>query len=108
MKGGIVGAMCWSMALLGACGDPAHAQTAAAPDERAALVTLLQRADISPRLEVMGHNPRLAGRRVAAMSDIEVRALSDRVRALAGAGDERLRTFAMALMLSTRFGGAQR
>jgi len=112
MKGGVRSAVCRTyvallLALPTAYAAMANPETGATPDERAALVTLLQSAEVSRRLEVMGHNPRLVRQRVAAMSDLEVRALAGRLTALAGASEDRLGAFAAALVLSTAFGGTR-
>lgn len=113
MKAGIVGTvyrMPVVLLLAATCASAVqvvHAEAVALPDERAALVAMLQDADASRRLELTGHNPRLARQRVAAMSDAEVHALSERLKALDGVKGNRLSAFAAALMLSRAFGGTR-
>jgi len=56
--------------------------TSGAQAERAAVLSLINRADVASQMQVMGLDPATARDRVAAMSDEEVRTLAGRLEAL--------------------------
>ena len=56
--------------------------TSGAQAERAAVLSLINRADVSSQLQALGLDPATARDRVAVMSDEEVRTLAGRLEAL--------------------------
>jgi hypothetical protein len=58
----------------------------AADTQRAAVIGLIDRADVSKQLQAVGLEPQAAKDRVAALSDEEVRALSGKVDTLPAGG----------------------
>jgi len=95
--------------VMSAYADASATDMRATSQERDDLVVLMQRPDIARRLEVMGVNARLARRRVAELTDEEVRAAHTRLKTLPQQrpDETRLGAFAAALMLGTAFGATR-
>lgn len=61
-------------------------QAIGAAAERAAVLNVLQRSDVSSQLQTLGVDPSTAQDRVASLTDEEVRSLNDKLQALPAGG----------------------
>jgi hypothetical protein len=72
----------------GMIGTDKIASVASAQTDRASVLNLMSRADVSSQLQALGIDPKVAADRVAAMTDDEVRTLAGKLNSLpAGASD---------------------
>lgn len=72
----------------GMIGTDKIASVASAQTDRASVLNLMSRADVSSQLQALGIDPKGAADRVAALTDDEVRTLAGKLNSLpAGAGD---------------------
>ena len=60
---------------------------ASAQSDRAAVLNLINRADVANQLQALGVDPATAQDRVAALTDNEVRSLADKLQALPAGAD---------------------
>lgn len=66
----------------GMIGTDQLAATASVQSDRAAVLGLLERADVASQLQALGLDPKVAADRVASMTDEEVRSLAGKLDAL--------------------------
>ena len=72
----------------GMIGTDQVASVASAQTDRASVLNLMSRSDVSSQLQALGLDPKVAADRVAAMTDEEVRTLAGKLNSLpAGASD---------------------